>query len=138
MKLLITVFILTYMFLAQGEDMNQKCGDKPNCVSSFETRKDFTISALQNVQGPWDQVKSQITKVLKTMGSNQIHETKDNYMHVVFTTKIMRYKDDVYFWWNPETKELHFKSESRTGYWDMNANRKRLNTIIAKWSKYSL
>lgn len=126
------------MFLAQGEDMNQKCGDKPNCVSSFETRKDFTISALQNVQGPWDQVKSQITKVLKTMGSNQIHETKDNYMHVVFTTKIMRYKDDVYFWWNPETKELHFKSESRTGYWDMNANRKRLNTIIAKWSKYSL
>lgn len=138
MKLLITVFILTYVFLAQGEDMNQKCGDKPNCVSSFETRKDFKISALQNVQGPWDQVKSQITKVLKTMGSNQIHETKDNYLHVVFTTKIMRYKDDVYFWWNPETKELNFKSESRTGYWDMNANRKRLNTIIAKWSKYSL
>jgi uncharacterized protein (DUF1499 family) len=137
MKYFITLFILMNAFTAQGEDMNQKCGDKPNCVSSFETRKDFTISSLKNVNGSWDEIKSQILSILKSMGSNQIHESEKNYLHVIFTTKLMRYKDDVYFWWNPETKELHFKSESRTGYWDMNANRKRLNSFIAKWGKNS-
>ncbi len=137
MKSICFFISLLCAIMAFGEDVKKDkievCGDKPNCVSSLETRDDYKIASLKNLTGSWPEIKVKIETIMKTMGTAQLNSESDNFCHFVVTTKLMRYKDDVYFWWSPENKELNFKSESRTGYWDLGANRKRLNTFISKW-----
>lgn len=133
MRFFALFIILNLSFNSFGEEMNNVCASKPNCVSSYENRKKFQIDPLKDVNGPWDTIKAKIAKNIKTVTNATVLDEKENFIHFVATTKIMNYKDDVYFWWNPETKELHMKSESRTGHWDMGANRKRLNKFIKIW-----
>ncbi len=113
--------------------MKNICGDKPNCVSSYEIRKKYQIAPLKNVTGPWADIKNKISIKIKKMTKAEVVDEKENFIHFVATTKIMGYQDDVYFWWDPKTEQLHMKSESRTGHWDMGANRKRLNKFVHKW-----
>ncbi len=119
-----------------GENMmTQKCGNKPNCVSSFDDRKEFFFPPIEKVEGPWDQVKAKIEKTITSFASAKVESTKENYLHIIVTTKLMRFKDDLYFWWDPETEKLSMKSESRVGYSDLGANKKRLKTFIQEWTK---
>ena len=113
--------------------MNKKCSSKPNCVSTLEEREDFSIIALTDVQGNWDSIKETVKTKMKSFSNITVKEEKENFLHLVVTTRIMRFKDDIYFWWSPGTKTLNFKSESRAGHWDMGANRKRMSTFIEKW-----
>jgi uncharacterized protein (DUF1499 family) len=41
----------------------------------------------------------------------------------------MRYRDDVEFWLDTESQQVHYRSSSRAGYSDMGLNRKRYNKI---------
>lgn len=116
-----------------GASMNTKCGDKPNCISSYETRPKFSIQSLKNVNGPWVDLKEKIKTTLSTTGSTKVLNESENFIHFVSTTRILRFKDDVYFWWDENLKTLNMKSESRTGYSDLGANRKRLKKFIETW-----
>lgn len=118
--------------------MEKKCGEKPNCVSSVETRKSFKIDPIANVSEPWTQVKTKVQSILDSMGKNELEKEQDGFLHYVVTTPILRFKDDVYFWLDSESKSLHLKSESRVGYSDLGANRKRLTTFKNKWSENPL
>ena len=50
--------------------------------------------------------------------------------HYVFTTQIMRYKDDLLFVFDYANKVLHYRSSSRIGYDDFNQNKERMNEIL--------
>ncbi|WP_235420931.1 DUF1499 domain-containing protein [Jeotgalibacillus soli] len=52
---------------------------------------------------------------------------KEHYIHVVFPTKLLRFRDDVEFLFDKNSTVIHFRSVSRVGYTDFNANRKRWN-----------
>ncbi len=129
------IFIFPISLFAQGAmPVNQKCANKPNCVSSFDERKDFFYPPLEGVEGPWEGLKNKIESNLKSFSKVKVHESKDNYLHLIVTTSIMKFKDDVYFWWNPQLKTLSMKSESRVGHWDIGANKKRLNRFVKNWN----
>jgi uncharacterized protein (DUF1499 family) len=51
------------------------------------------------------------------------------YLHYEFTSLLMRFVDDVEFLFDDETKTVHFRSASRTGYGDFGVNRRRMETI---------
>ena len=61
--------------------------------------------------------------------------SEDDYLHAVFTTKLMRYRDDVEFLLRPEQREIAVRSASRVGYGDMGANRARIESIRAALSE---
>ena len=65
--------------------------------------------------------------VNKVLTDRDVKET-ENYIYAEFTTAIMRYVDDVEFYF-PDEKVIHIRSASRIGYSDMGLNRKRIEKI---------
>lgn len=103
------------------------CGSKPNCVSSSaKPDTDFYIEPLisENIEGLWDD----LNMALQEMGF-EIVTSQDNYLHVTATTKLIGFVDDVEFNMIPEQGTIEMKSQSRVGYSDLGANRKRLEKI---------
>lgn len=65
-------------------------------------------------------------------GRAKVVESSEHAMHIVDTTPIMGYKDDVHIQFIPVSERqstLSAYSASRTGYWDIGTNRRRLE----KW-----
>ena len=51
------------------------------------------------------------------------------YLHYEFTSRLLRFVDDVEFVFDEGTKTIHFRSASRIGYGDHGANRDRMEEI---------
>jgi uncharacterized protein (DUF1499 family) len=56
----------------------------------------------------------------------------DAYLHYEFTSLLLRFVDDVEFLFDDETKTIHFRSASRTGYGDFGVNRRRMEDIRSR------
>jgi uncharacterized protein (DUF1499 family) len=56
----------------------------------------------------------------------------DGYLHYEFTSLLLRFVDDVEFLFDDETKTIHFRSASRTGYGDFGVNRRRMEDIRSR------
>ena len=71
--------------------------------------------------------------VLRSDGVEVVKESA-NGIHIIATTRLMRFKDDVWALFIPVTpyrSTLALYSASRAGYWDMGTNRRRVETWIA-------
>jgi len=55
----------------------------------------------------------------------------ETYLHYEATSLLLRFVDDVEFLLDDETKTIHFRSASRTGYGDLGVNRKRMEQVRA-------
>lgn len=72
--------------------------------------------------------------VLQTKGAAIVEESAKA-LHVVTTTPLMRFKDDVWALFIPVTESsstLALYSASRIGYWDLGTNRRRLKGWIER------
>ena len=67
-------------------------------------------------------------------GMNILSEGK-NYIHVLSTSKTMRFHDDIEFFFDERSKVVHFRSVSRIGYSDMNINKKRYKRLRKEYMK---
>jgi uncharacterized protein (DUF1499 family) len=101
------------------------CPESPNCVSSFESSEEHSIAAL-------DATLDQIQQVVLALDEANIVEQSNNYMYVEFTSRLMRYVDDVEFLYDSASNQTHVRSASRLGYSDLGANRKRIEAIRAQ------
>ncbi|PSR00814.1 MAG: hypothetical protein BRD50_09615 [Bacteroidetes bacterium SW_11_45_7] len=86
-------------------------------------------------QGSRESAQKKIMAVIDEMPRTKVLKDKENYIHVTFTTRIMRYVDDVEFYLPADDKLIHFRSASRLGYSDMGKNRERMNTVKEKFAK---
>ncbi len=110
----------------------QACGEKPNCVSSTaDPASDFYIEPIQdqNIEGTWDDLNMLLQDLIKDKKSFQILKQKANYIHMIAISKIFGFVDDVEFHLVPDEGIIEIRSQSRVGYSDMGANRKRLQKI---------
>lgn len=105
----------------------------PNAVSSQTDDPEKAVAALPFTD--LDSTKQKVVSVLNTMGGNKIVENDHDYMHVVFTTPTMKYKDDVELYFDTDNGLLHYRSQSRTGYSDKGLNRERYNQFSALYNK---
>lgn len=104
------------------------CPESPNCVSSFATDEQHGIASLAIEGSPvpaWEALESELVARERV----EIVTSEDDYLHAVFTTKLMRYRDDVEFLLRPQQGEIAVRSASRVGYGDMDANRNRIESI---------
>lgn len=101
------------------------CPESPNCVSSYESSEQHSISAI-------DANLNQIQQILLTMDGVNIVEQSSNYLYAQFTSSLMGYVDDVEFLYDAASNTTHVRSASRLGYSDMGANRKRVEAIRAQ------
>ena len=104
------------------------CPGSPNCVSSqaespaqkiqpfpLKTNGVHTLPALR--------------RLIEKLPGVRVVETEPDYFRAEFSSRILRFVDDVEFLLDPEEQVVHVRSASRTGYWDFGANRKRVERI---------
>ncbi|MEC7949036.1 MAG: DUF1499 domain-containing protein [Myxococcota bacterium] len=97
----------------------------PNCVSSRVPPSDWMhhIAPLSGVD------LARVRSIVEAMPRTEVVEESDGYMKVVFTTAVLRFKDDVEF--EQEGGGVHVRSASRVGRSDFGANRRRVEAIRA-------
>ncbi len=105
-----------------------KMPNKPNAVSSQTEEKEKKVEAL-DFKGNLKDSKNRVIKVIENYGNVKIIKNETNYMYVVFTTGIMKYHDDVEFYFDENKNLIQFRSASRIGYSDMGLNRERYNKL---------
>ena len=107
------------------------CPSSPNCVCSQEDPADTQhyIEAL-DYDGPADTAINAIAQVIESSDRTTITNQSENRVDAVFVSKIFRFKDDVSFLVDTDSKKIHFRSASRVGKSDLGANRKRLDALL--------
>ena len=98
------------------------CPESPNCVSSNASDDTHRI---EPIAANLDQIK----RVLLGLNEANIVSADSNYLHAEFTSRIMRYVDDVEFLYDRTAEVTHVRSASRLGYSDLGANRKRIESL---------
>jgi uncharacterized protein (DUF1499 family) len=98
------------------------CPESPNCVSSNASDDTHRI---EPIAADLDQIK----RVLLGLNEANIVSADSNYLHAEFTSRIMRYVDDVEFLYDRPAGVTHVRSASRLGYSDLGANRKRIESL---------
>ena len=68
------------------------------------------------------------TIVAATPGAQLVSE-KPDYLYATFSTRLMKYTDDVEFWLDPVANVVQVRSASRLGRRDFDANRSRIEAI---------
>ena len=110
------------------------CPGTPNCVSSQEKNSQHRIQPI-TFEGSLELAKDRLNRVLNSMRSTRIITQDVVYWHVEFTTKLLRFIDDVEFYFDGSQSRIHLRSASRQGYWDLGVNRRRLETIRSRFEE---
>lgn len=126
---LLSITLLGLTACSQGvttmTDRSQSpCGDKPNCVSTQDTRAEynltpFTLTDSTNIDA--------IEQIALELPGAKTAVKEGNYIRVECTSKIMRFVDDLEL--KVEGDQLIVRSESRVGYSDFGVNRKRAEQL---------
>ena len=133
-----------------------ECPDSPNCVSSQTAKKDHFIDPL-SYNGSYPEAKHALLSVISSLPRTKIIIDNELYVHVTFTSRLMRFVDDVEFLFDDtnhgylpsaardcstcqchraahmplefHNKQIHVRSASRVGYSDLGVNRKRVEDL---------
>jgi uncharacterized protein (DUF1499 family) len=109
----------------------------PNSVSSQadlypdHPQRDFARIAPLNLRGDGAQSIARLREVLAAMPGARVVESRDDYLRAEFTTRWMRYIDDVELWFDPAAVVVQVRSASRVGHGDLGANRRRVEALRA-------
>ncbi len=106
----------------------RSCSNSPNCVSS---QADNAAQQIQPFPLTADAARtlSALRSLIEQLPGARVVETEPDYFRAEFTSRILRFVDEVEFLLDPEAQVIHVRSASRTGYWDFGANRKRVEQI---------
>jgi uncharacterized protein (DUF1499 family) len=107
----------------------------PNSVSSqvdlwpqHPMQDDARIEPLP-VRGNGPATLARIRQIVEAMPGAQVVQSRDDYLHVQFTTRWMKFVDDAEFWFDPGAGVVQVRSASRVGRKDFGVNRARIDTI---------
>lgn len=110
-----------------GTDRLAPCPSAPHCVVS---RPDAGSAAVAPLEGGAD-ARSAHANLLTVLGrdpSYRILTDRGDYVHAVQVSTLLRFRDDVEFVIHPDGS-IDVRSASRIGYWDMGANRRRVEAL---------
>ena len=72
---------------------------------------------------------SRIKAIVEGMDGAKVVKSDPDYLYAQFTSKLMKYVDDVEFWFDPAANAIQVRSASRVGRGDMGVNRKRIEAV---------
>ncbi|MBA3581607.1 MAG: DUF1499 domain-containing protein [Gammaproteobacteria bacterium] len=121
------------------------CPDTPNCVQSQTKELPSYIEPLVvavnadiNIAGADTAVAdatagaaaiTQIASIINSLPRTKIINQTEHYLRAEFTSRLMRYVDDVEFYFDAKKGVLQVRSASRMGHSDMGVNRERIEHI---------
>jgi uncharacterized protein (DUF1499 family) len=106
------------------------CPRSPNCVSTFSTDPTHRIVPIP-FRGNLEEARERMIKIVTSMKRSSIVKVDKQYLHLEFRSALFRFVDDVEFYFDEKEKLIHFRSASRSGYYDFGVNRRRMEEIRA-------
>jgi len=110
------------------------CPESPNCVSSYETDEEHGMEAMVLV-GETAVAQEKILAIMQAMPGSTLITNEPSYIYAEFRSPTMGFVDDVEIYFDEEADLIHFRSASRLGYEDMDANRNRMEAIQAAFEQ---
>ena len=106
------------------------CPSSPNCVSTQAQDAGHAIAPFLYRKSRAE-AKEALKEVIRSLPRTKLVEENESYLHYEFTSLLLRFVDDVEFLFDDDTKTIHFRSASRTGYGDLGVNRTRMEQVRA-------
>jgi uncharacterized protein (DUF1499 family) len=104
------------------------CPSSPNCVSTQAQDEGHAIAPFRYRKSRAE-AKEALKEVIRSLPRTKLVEEDETYLHYEVTSLLFRFVDDVEFLFDDETKTIHFRSASRTGYGDLGVNRTRMEQL---------
>jgi uncharacterized protein (DUF1499 family) len=110
----------------------------PNCVTSQadlwpgHALQSYARIAPLALQGDGAATLARLKTIISAMPGAQVMSADGDYLYAQFTTPLMKYTDDVEFWFDRANTVVQVRSASRLGQKDFAANRSRIEAIRAK------
>lgn len=118
---------------ARSAKMLPACPDSPNCVSSVATRPAQQVAPFA-FTGPADAAQVRLMRLIEQDRSATVVDARQGWIAVEFRSKLFGFVDDLRFELDPAAGVFHVQSASRTGYWDLGVNRRRVEALRAKFN----
>ena len=115
----------------------------PNSVSSQaglwpdHPQQAYASIAPLALRGDGAATLARIRTVVQSMPGAVVVSSGDDYLYAQFTTRLMKYTDDVEFWFDAATGVVQVRSASRIGEGDLGTNRKRIEALRAALAQSS-
>ena len=109
------------------------CPDSPNCVSSLATQSDKRVAPLQAGADRGSSLKK-LESLLGNLPRVDYDVVGQSRIQARFTSRVLRFVDDVTFYVR-DNGVVEVRSASRTGYWDLGANRRRVESLREQLSE---
>ncbi len=77
---------------------------------------------------------NRLQTAVSSMQGASIIKIDGNYLHAEFKSTVFRFIDDLECYYVPNKNIIHIKSASRLGYYDFGINRKRIETLRARFT----
>ncbi len=106
------------------------CPSSPNCVSTQAADQAHRIAPYRYLKH-LDVAKATLKTIVAGLPRTTLVEETDVSLRYEFTSFLLRFVDDVEFVFDDDSKTIHFRSGSRTGYSDLGVNRRRMEDIRA-------
>ena len=110
----------------------------PNSVSSQallypeHPMRDYARVEPFVLQGSGPQTIERIRRVVETMTGAKVVQANSGYLYAQFTSRMLKFVDDVEFWFDPQAGVIQVRSASRLGRKDFGVNRARVEAIRAR------
>ncbi len=108
----------------------------PNSVSSqaslwpgHEQQAYSQIAPLALLAGGGQATLSRLQAICSAMPGAQVVQSSGDYVHVTFTTRLLKFTDDLELWLDSSAGVVQVRSASRLGRKDFGVNRARVESI---------
>lgn len=108
-------------------------GPHPNAVSSQTPDTHRNVPALAMKDSP-EATRSAIHAAIEAYGGAEVVVNEADYIYAVFSTPLMRFRDDVEFYLDDEQAVVQFRSASRVGRSDLGLNRERYEALAKAYA----
>ncbi|SEK87372.1 DUF1499 domain-containing protein [Nitrosovibrio tenuis] len=88
------------------------------------------------LKGDSNATLNRIASTIESMEGGKIIKREPGYIYAQFTTRLMKYVDDVEFWYDPSAEVIQVRSASRLGSSDLGVNRKRIELVRQKLGSF--
>lgn len=111
----------------------RECVSASNCVCSEPASGDGAIDPLAFSSD----AAEAFTSLVEFVGLEprvEVKTVRDGYAHAVYSTRLLKFADDVEFRLDAASMVIHVRSASRVGRSDLGANRARIEDLRLRWA----
>ena len=110
------------------------CPASPNCVSSLADDEMHRVAPLP-FSGTAAAAIDRLAGTVRSLPRASVITATDDYLHAEFRSAVFRFVDDVEFLADESAGVIHVRSASRVGTSDLGVNRRRVESIRARWNE---